>query len=236
MSDDNSSPIGSLFEAQRQLIENGQQFFETTMQIPLEMNAALREALDEQRKLQQETLEQTRDAVTQVLDTVEEAGPGENLDDVQRAVDDGFETLLDQHEAVYESADENYEEALEQLEETIEALTEQVETVLELNEQLESQVGGVTGDYDDLATTLESQFQGFDETITSSEDASGVEHVEHQREQIESVRERIESLRTNLEETVEQAESDGEDADSATEAADPEESADDQTGSDESTA
>ncbi len=207
MSDDNSAPTGSLFETQRQLIENGQQFFETTMQIPLEMSATLREALDEQRELQQETLEQSHDAVTQVLDTVEAAGAGENLDEVQNAVDDGFETLLNQHETVYESADESYEEALDRLEETIQTLTEQVETVLELNEQLGSQVEGVAGGYDDLAATLESQFQGFDDTVTSTEDASGTDEVEQQREQIESVRERIENLRTNLEETVEKANS-----------------------------
>lgn len=216
MSDD-SSPIRSLFEAQQQLIRNGQQFFESTMQLPLEMNAALREALDEQRQFQRETLELTRDAVTQLLDTAEQAGPGTDLDEVRVAVDDGFETLLDQNEELFDSADEEYAEAIERLEEAVEDMTEQVGVLLELNEQLEDQtaetldsVVGTGG----LGAALEEQFGSFDDVVTPADETEdGVEQVEQQREQIESVRERIEGLQDELESTLEDAAEDADDTD-----------------------
>jgi chromosome segregation ATPase len=209
MSDD-TSPIRSLFEAQQQLIRNGQQFFESTMKIPLEMNDALREALDEQRQFQRETLELTHDALTQMLDTAEQAGPNDDLDEVRAAVDEGFETLLDQHEEVFDSADEEYAEAIARLEETVEELTEQVGVLLELNEQLEAQTAetldsivGAGG----LGSALEEQFGSLDEAIAPASEEGGVEQVEKQREQIESVRERIEGLQDKLETTLEEAES-----------------------------
>lgn len=208
MSDD-SSPLRSLFETQQELIENGQQFVESTMRVPLEMNAAFQETLEEQKDLQQDTLELTHDAVTDVLETIESAGPGGELVDVRDAVDEGFETLLDQHEQVFESVDEGYEDALQELDRALEELLEQVQILIELNEQLEQQADAVDGVYEQLGTTLEDQFAGFDDVVSPTESASEGEQIEHQREQIESVREHIEDLRTELEDTVEEGTGEG---------------------------
>jgi chromosome segregation ATPase len=198
MSED-SSPLRSLFDAQRELISNGQAFVEQTMQVPLEMNAALQESLGRQRDLQRQGLEQTHGALVQVFDTVESAGPGE-LAGVRVSVDEGFEQLLASHERIFDSVDESYADAIEDTETAVEELTDQVETLVELTEQLEERtVETVTGN--GLGESLERQFGDLDTDLDRS-GAEGRAAVERQREQIDTVRERIERLQDELQETV----------------------------------
>jgi archaellum component FlaC len=206
MSDDRS-PLRSLFDAQQELISNGQQFVEQTMRVPVEMNAALRESLAQQRELQREGLEVTHDALGQVFDTVESTGPGE-LGDVRAAVDEGFETLLDSHEEIFDNVDEGYADAIENLEDAVEELTEQVEALVELNEEFEERTvetveGATEGD---LGEFLDQQFGDLDTDLDDGE-AEGRAAVERQREQIDTVRERIERLQDELQDTVDETES-----------------------------
>jgi methyl-accepting chemotaxis protein len=210
MSNDRS-PLSSLFDAQRELISNGQEFVEQTMRVPLEMNDAMRESLARQRDLQREGIERSHDALGEVLDTVESTGPGE-LTGVRGAVDGGFETLLASHEQVFDNVDESYAEAVEDLAEAIEELTEQVEVLVELNDQLEQRtvetVEGVAGS--GLGEFLEQQFGSLDTDLDAS-DTEGRAAVERQREQIDTVRERIERLQDELQDTVDETADDGSD-------------------------
>jgi len=82
------SPLSSLFDAQRRLTTNGQEFVGETMRVPLAVNSAMRESLARQRELQRSGIEASHDALDQVFDTVESAGPGE-FAEVREAVDEG---------------------------------------------------------------------------------------------------------------------------------------------------
>ena len=210
MSDDRS-PFTSLFRTQHQLIENGQQFVEQTMRVPLEMNEALRDSLDQQRRLQRETLELSHDAVIAMLDSANATTPGEQFDDVKTAVDEGFENLLDGHDQLYDGLDEGYGDAISGLEEAIEELTAQTEALIELNEEFEQHTTNAfefsTGG---VSETLTTQFGNLDEELEDPTEAEGRERVEKQREQIETVRERIESLQSELEKGVEKAQENAE--------------------------
>jgi uncharacterized coiled-coil protein SlyX len=201
MSDDRS-PLSSLFDAQRSLITNGQEFVEQTMRVPLEMNDAMRESLARQRALQRSGIETTHEALEEVFDTVESTGPGE-LTEVREAVDEGFETLLGSQAELFDNVDESYAEAVAELEVAVEELTDQVETLVELNEQLEQRTvetvaGGGLGEF------LGEQFGTLDTDLDAS-GAEGEAAVEQQREQIDTVRERIERLQDELQDTVDEA-------------------------------
>lgn len=210
MSDDRS-PFASLFRTQNQLIENGQQFVEQTMRVPLEMNEALRESLDQQRRLQRETLELSHDAVVAMLDSANATTPGEQMGDVKSAVDEGFESLLHGHDQLYDGLDESYADAIDGLEEAIEELTAQTEALIELNDEFEQQTANAfefsTGG---VHETLTTEFGALDEEIEAPTEAEGRERVEKQREQIETVRERIENLQTELQKGVEKAQENAE--------------------------
>ncbi|ERH10828.1 MAG: hypothetical protein J07HX64_02607 [halophilic archaeon J07HX64] len=230
---DESSPFRSLFDTQRELIENGQAFVEQTMRVPVEMNNAVRESLTRQRELQRESIEMTRDTLSGVIDTAESTGPNRDLEEVQEAVNDGFETLLETHKTVFEGVDESYAEAADELAAATEELIDQIERLVELNEELEGQtvdaVEGVTGDGGGLGEFLAEQFGTLDADLGES---GGDEQaaVERQVEQIDTVRERIERLQDELQETVEETdETNGNVGDVPGESAD-DETVDDTTG------
>ena len=226
MSDDRS-PFASLFRTQNQLIENGQQFVEQTMRVPLEMNEALRESLDQQRRLQRDTLELSHDAVVAMLDSANATTPGEQMGDVKSAVDEGFESLLRGHDQLYEGVDESYADAIDGLEEAIEELTAQTEALIELNEEFEQQTANAfefsTGG---VHETLTTEFGDLDEELETPTGAEGRERVEKQREQIETVRERIENLQTELQKGVEKAQENAEQQETERDGDEPQKSAD----------
>ena len=205
MSDDRS-PLASLFRTQHQLIENGQQFIEQTMRVPLEMNETLRDSLDQQRALQRETLELSHDAVIAVLDSANATTSGEQMSEVRTAVDEGFESLLKSHDQLSDELDEGYADATSGLEDAMEGLTAQTAALVELNEEFEHHaVTAFERSTGEVQETLMTQFGELDEEIEEPSTAEERERVEKQREQVETVRERIETLQAELEKGIEQA-------------------------------
>ena len=218
------SPLRSLFDTQQELISNGQQFVESTMRLPLEMNTAVHESLAHQRRIQRETLELTHDAIDQLLDTAEQTNPGGvQVGEVRTAVDGAFEALGEGHEQVFDGIDEGYDDATAGLESAIEDLTEQVEALVALNEQLETEVVETVDGIGDgtLGETLTQQFGTLDEAVETPTESDGRERVEKQREQIETVRERIENLQHELQQSVEEAQAEHDDGTAETDGQDP---------------
>lgn len=202
MSED-SSPFSALFETQQRLIDNGQELLEQSLRVPLEMNEALRESLDHQRTIQRETLQVTHETMSQLLETAEPSAG--DLEEVQTAIDQGFDTMLESHDRIYEGIDESYADAIVRLESALEDLIDQTESLVELSEELEAQTADAIDGESIISEALNSEFSSLDDDIEGTEDVSGREEVKKQREQIETVRERIESLQDQIKTEVEAA-------------------------------
>jgi hypothetical protein len=137
-------PVTSVFKLQRNTIESGQQVFERSLDLPRNLATAFQDSFDAQDAAQRRTLEFGQTSTHTVLDTVEQALPGSegSVDEIREAVDEGFDTLGEQHGQAFDAIDEQYTEGVQQYDELTadsrEAINGQIEFLLETNEDVEA--------------------------------------------------------------------------------------------------
>lgn len=205
-----SSPFKALFDAQKDLIENGQRFFESTARLPLDLNEAMYDTLSEQWEAQAEALELGRTALLDVIETMETTtGEEGTFTSAREAVEESFDALLEQHEELIAAVDDQYEETIADLDESIEEFTDQGELLLELNETLEAQTQetfeGLEEQLTALQETIEEQLGTLDEELPTEETEDVDEQVEQYEAQIKEIQDRFQEIQTQLEDAVEEA-------------------------------
>lgn len=147
--DEYTTPIGPLFELQRETLKRGADI----LQFPREMrNEFVEDGLAASEQIQRQTIELSRQAVQESVSTVEILQSREQQDGQSESVDELFDTLLAQHEAAYETIGETYEQADT---ETLTREVEQLDFLLELSQRIE--------------TELERSLEGIEQQVTSDE-------------------------------------------------------------------
>lgn len=216
MTSDNTSPIGRMFELQRETMKQSQRMIEESAQVPAEMADSMREAAESHTDTHGEAIEFGQRAINDVLDTVEATSPAgeETIADIRSAVDEGFDDLADQHDELVESMDEAAAEGIEEysevVEQTLDYLDTQLDLVLEASEEMESQtVEGfeeVIDQYEQLQADIAEQAEELpgstQEQLTTFEEQLESQ-IDRYQEQIDQVQSRFEDLQSDMQDAVE---------------------------------
>ena len=162
MSQENS-PIETLFQLQRDTIEQSQDILEQTLAVPREMSDTLYGSVDAQREIQAQALDVSRKSVHTSLDAAESVVGGSSaLDDLRDSVDETFDTLAEQQDEAFDTVDEEYDELGDDYEEfsenALENLGDQVAFLVDLNEDVEGQLVEAVEEFTEQFEELQDEF------------------------------------------------------------------------------
>jgi DNA repair exonuclease SbcCD ATPase subunit len=178
------TPIGPIFELQRETIKRGADI----LQFPRTVRGELSEdglAASEQAGTQ--LLELSRQSIHQSLTVAERVHADGPVGELRATVDDVFDELQSRHEQVYDTVEETYEQTET---ETLTRGAEQLSILLDLNRRLESQLV-------DAVEQIETQATRSDEMATEL-----TEQLEQLSEQLDRQTERYSQLQQDLRESV----------------------------------
>jgi archaellum component FlaC len=182
------TPLGAIFQLQRETIKQTEAVAEELMRTPAEISELLTEGAGTQRELQEQTLELTRQSIHRSLDAAESV-VGNEINPLRASVDDTFETLEQQQDEAFAIIESEYDAVSEDL---VDQLHEQVELVVELNEQIEQQVTelledgpGDTAIPDDFLSDFEDQLTAVTEQFEAQLDSIGNPSGESEPTEIE---------------------------------------------------
>jgi len=162
---DYASPITATFELQRQTIEQSQQALERGIEFQRNFNSALVDGLDGQEDAQRRVVELQREAILNILETVEENVPGADdaTEEVRATVDEQFDRLLENHGEAFESIAAGMEEGSESYDEFaseyLDALDDQLGMVIDAHDELETQSVEAAEEITDRLEKLQSQVE-----------------------------------------------------------------------------
>lgn len=180
-----NTPVGLLFELQRETIEQTGELLEQVVELSADMSDG--DAVSRQRDIATETVELGRESIHRSLDTVALfAGDREEFDEVRETVDTTFDTVRDQQGEAFDRFETQTEEFESEL---LARIDEQVEMLLELNEELEQQLTETAeqlvqqAEEGGFAEGLEEQFEQLADQF--GEQAERFSSLEEQFERIE---------------------------------------------------
>lgn len=202
---DYTTPISTAFELQRTTIKQGQQAVERSLEFQRNVNEAMLGSLDTQEDAQRSTVELYQEGIHTYLDAVEASVPGASASvrEVRRAVDDGFETLFDQHSEAFEQAEELSEEGFDTYEEFsqeyLDAMNEQLSFLLDTHEELEGQTVDAFEQSIAQYEQMQEQMEGQSEEFQQQFEEQTRQFQEQFERQIEQFQEQMEELQTRFE-------------------------------------
>lgn len=218
MTDRNDSVIGLAFELQRNQIELGQRAIEQTIETRRAFDDRIRGGLETQEEAQETVLEFTRDSINELLDTVADtAGEDQAVADIREAVNDGFDTLLDQQAEVFDAVGERYDPEADDVrplgEELLTALDEQLDVLVEANESIEDATveafEEIFDQLEELVDVLGEQSESVSEEFASQLERFGdeledqldrfEEQFDSRMDRMEAVQDRFDDLRDEVE-------------------------------------
>jgi len=169
---DDSSPVGFLFEMQRESLRQSSELVESAIDLSADLGENVADGVETQQELQKQSLAFARESIHRSLDNVEAVSdnniegiptPEGNVSELRETVDSTFDSLLDQQESAFERVDDEYGRFSDDLTEN---LNEQVDLLIEFNERIERQVTDLAEQFveqaegtDDLAEQLEAQLE-----------------------------------------------------------------------------
>lgn len=218
MTDRNDSVIGLAFELQRTQIELGQRAIEQTLETRRELDDRVLRGLETQEEAQTTVVEFTQDSINELLDTVAEtAGEEQTVEDVREAVNDGFDTILDQQAEVFDTVGERYDPETDDVrplgEELLTALDEQLDVLVEANESLEDStveafeqileeleelVDVVSEQSEEVSDEFEAQLERFGDELEDQLDRFE-DQFDSRMDRMEDVQDRFDDLRDEVE-------------------------------------
>ncbi|AOW80993.1 poly(3-hydroxyalkanoate) polymerase subunit PhaC [Halodesulfurarchaeum formicicum] len=203
------SPFGAMFEMQRDVIEQGQQFAEESASAPAAFAAAMRSAAVEGTDVHRRTLEVGQRAIEDILEAIEATTPTDEaaLEDLRQAVEGGFDDLLAAHDDMVESADEAAEAGIEEYEAAVDgalsSLDAQLDLILDANDDFEARtldaLEVVVDQYESLQAEIEGQSgelsEDMHEQLDAFEDRLATQ-IEQYRSTLADLESRFEALQS----------------------------------------
>lgn len=176
-----TTPIGPLFELQRETIKRSVDMLRVPRDVRAELAA---DTVAAGAELQQHTLALTRESIQQSIDVAEIAGPASgDLADLRGAVDAVFDSLADQHAEAVDSAEQRYDRTDQEL---LRYAITQIDIVLQFNRSVETHVS--------------TAFQQVEENATGEDLAEELEaHLDRLSEHLQRQSERFRDLEAELE-------------------------------------
>lgn len=178
---ENTNPMESVFELQRQSMEQSREALEQTMLVPMRLGEATVDSLSSQESTQRNAVELQREAVLSLLDAVDDTVPGVqgSTDQVREVVDDQYGALLDAHAELFENVTNSIEESVDSYDDAsddaIAALDELADSVMEAQAELEDQSVEATeqleAQFAELQTQIE-ELQGQIQDVSGSTDTA----------------------------------------------------------------
>jgi DNA repair exonuclease SbcCD ATPase subunit len=211
MTDDEPSPIGTLFQLQRETIKQTEDVIENVMTLPREMSDTVYSGVDTHQDVQKQALRLSRQSVHTSLDAAESVSGGSStLEDLRDSVDETFDTLEEQSDEAYDTIDEEYDSVGESYDEfsedALENLSTQLDFLIDLNEDLEGQLVDAVEEFTEQLEELQDQLdeQADDAQERVSEQADDLadrfeDQLDQLSEQFEEQADRFNELEDRLE-------------------------------------
>jgi len=191
-----TSPIEATFELQRKSLEQSQQAFQQTVDLPARLGEAAVDGLESQESVQRSVVELQQETLHTLLDTLEDglSGVEAPTGDLREVIDDQYDVVLDNHAEFFDNLGNGVEEALQTYDEfsaeSVEALEDLLDALVELQEELESQsveaAEEVTEQVEELQGQVEEQLDDLQEQVGNQ--------VSEVQEQVEGVQEQIQDV------------------------------------------
>jgi predicted transcriptional regulator len=178
------TPIGPIFELQRETIKRGADLLQFPRRVRDELS---QEGLAASEQAGTQLLELSRQSIHQSLTVAERVQVDGQVDSLRRTVDEVFDGLEAHHERVYDTVTETYEQTET---ETMTRGAEQLTILLNLNRRLERQLV-------EAVEEIETQANRSDDVATEI-----TEQVERLSEQLDRQTERYNQLQAELRESV----------------------------------
>jgi len=178
---DYTDPIEATFDLQRRSIEQSRVALERTLTLPTQVGEAALESLDSQERVQRDAVELQHEAVTSLLDAIDEMFPGaeSSTAGVRDSVDGQYETLLENHAALFETLRERLDEGVDTYddlsEESVETLDELVDSLADAQAELEEQSLEATEELEAQLADLRTQVEGLQEQVQGMVDEDDTE-------------------------------------------------------------
>ncbi|MFB6202329.1 MAG: hypothetical protein ABEI98_10000 [Halorhabdus sp.] len=162
---DYTTPVTTVFEAQRATINQSQQALEQSVNFQQQMSQAMLGSLESQESVQRRGVELSQTAIHTYLDTIESSMPGVEpaVEELRNTVDEQFEYLLENHAEAFDAIEDELGSGVDAYDEmtadSMDALDEQLSMLIEAHEELETQsvdaVEGMADQVEDLQAQVE---------------------------------------------------------------------------------
>lgn len=156
-----TNPITTTFELQRQSLEQGQDLLSQGVEIQRQVGESVLKGIESQEQLQRRLVEYNQEAVTDVLEILQDASGIDDDGGLSENLDEGYDELLSRHADAFESITKELEEhgidpSEELSEDFLDTVDEQLDLLRETHEDLETQSV-------EMAEDLESQLSELQE-------------------------------------------------------------------------
>lgn len=139
MSNDDAPSLSTLFELQRQAIEQGRQAFEGIVEVQLRFNEAAVSGAEATGEMYIESLETRRQAMHSYADALETVLPesSETVTQMRESIDEGFDQLEDRQAELIERIEDRAGDTKEFSEAYLDALDDQLDVLVDTHETVE---------------------------------------------------------------------------------------------------
>lgn len=196
-----TNPIKTTFELQRQSLKQGQNLLTQGVEIQRQAGKSVISGIESQEQFQRRVVEFNQDAVTDVLEILEETSGLDSADSgLQTNIDESYEELLSRHAELFDNitkelGEHGIEPSEELSEDLLETVDEQLDLLFETHEDVETQSVEIAEDLESRLTELREQAEEVNEELA--------EEVEEVREQVSDVQDQIEQVSEEAVDAVE---------------------------------
>lgn len=162
----NTTPVEMFFQLQRDTIKGSQEVLESTLAFPKEIGETFGLAGESGREMRDQSLEMSRESLHRTIDLFESI-PGDSLQtaELRDSVDETFDSLKESNEDACNSMSQEYDRFEEEI---LESYSDQIELLVDLNEQLETQIK-------DTVETLDEDLEAVTETSDEPSEPTRIE-------------------------------------------------------------